>query len=229
MRRLANLPATVALLALLGIASVPAPSLGDPGESRLANPRSQVRGTSLEEWNALQTQRAIEAALGGGTDLSDTVQGVRLLPGSLPGSGPTATFDITLRPGTPFVAAPFFVFGEHYDDPTVPDDNPADPIIDLIFGGVEVTIVLDGRALLEGSGADLNAFRWGPVQLDEPIVYAQPQPRGPGLNALSALFVMGIGAMYRPLPVGQHTLVYTVHSDFFGDFEVTYNITVSPK
>jgi hypothetical protein len=40
---------------------------------------------------------------------------------------------------------------------------------------------------------------------------------------------MGFGAVYRPLPVGQHTLVYTVQSTLFGNFEFTYNIRVSPR
>jgi hypothetical protein len=43
------------------------------------------------------------------------------------------------------------------------------------------------------------------------------------------LWVAGIGAVYHPLPVGEHTLVYTVQSAFFGDFQFTYRITVAPK
>jgi hypothetical protein len=89
--------------------------------------------------------------------------------------------------------------------------------------------VLDGRVLLDGSGTELERFRFGPTYFDEPIVYAEPQPRGPDVNATAALFVRGIGAVYHPLPVGQHTLVNVVHSQFFGDFQVTYHITVSPR
>ncbi len=39
---------------------------------------------------------------------------------------------------------------------------------------------------------------------------------------------MGIGSVYRPLPVGQHTLVSTVDSAFFGFMQFTYHITVTP-
>jgi hypothetical protein len=191
-------------------------------------PQSNAFGKSLAEWNVLWTERALEEGLGGGTDIPSTVGRVRLLPGDV--GNPTPVFDVTLRPGTPFVATPFFVYGERYDDPSVPDDDPITlaPVLQEIFADVQVQIVLDGRVLVEGTGADLQRFQFGPVYFDEPIVYAEPQPRGPGLNSIAALWVMGIGAVYHPLPVGQHTVVYTVHSSFFGDFLYTYNITVSP-
>ena len=64
---------------------------------------------------------------------------------------------------------------------------------------------------------------------DRKIFYEDPQPRGPDLNAVAALFVQGIGALFHPLPVGQHTLVYTVHTADFGDYQFTYHITVSPQ
>jgi hypothetical protein len=137
-------------------------------------------------------------------------------------------FDIKLRPGTAFVTPPFFVFGERYDDPSVPDDDPlalAD-VLDAIFADLQVVTTLDGSTLLEGTGTELAEFRYGPVFLDKPIVYTVPQPRGGGLNSVAALWVMGIGSVYRPLAIGEHTLVYNVHSSFFGDFLYTYNITV---
>ena len=56
-----------------------------------------------------------------------------------------------------------------------------------------------------------------------------PSPRGPGLNAIAATFVFGTGAVFRPLPVGEHTLVIDVQNPFLGDYHTTYHITVSPK
>jgi hypothetical protein len=189
-------------------------------------PESHAFGKSFEQWNVLWSRRVIESGLGGGTDLSDTVGRVRLLPGDT--LSRLVEFHVTLPPGTPFVAAPFFVFGETYDDPDVPDDNPQDPILAFIFETTEIQTMLDGRVLLDGSGTELERFMFGPVYFDEPIIYAEPQPRGPDLNSTAALFILGIGSVYRPLPVGQHTLVYTVHSLFLGDFQFTYHITVSP-
>lgn len=191
-------------------------------------PQSGAFGMSFEDWNVAQTSYAIEAGLGTDPDPDDTVGRVRLLPGSF--FDPTPEFDITMPPGTPFVAAPFFVFGESYDDPNVPDDDPlalAD-LLALIFATTDIETVIDGEVLLDGTGAELSDFLFGPVYFDEPIVYAEPQARGPDLNATAALWVMGIGSVYRPLPVGEHTLVSTVDSAFFGFMQFTYHITVTP-
>jgi hypothetical protein len=131
------------------------------------------------------------------------------------------------------VDAPFFVYGERYDDPAVHDDTPQ-LVTDLgVFEDVKIRVVLDGRTLLDGTGTELDDFKFGPVYFDEPIVYAGPQFRfldenGKAVNAVAALFVEGIGTVFHPLPVGEHTLVNIVHSSFFGDFEFTYHITVSP-
>jgi hypothetical protein len=217
------------MIMLMGVSFASVPSLGDGDQSPLMPPQSQAFGKSLEEWNVLWTQRSLEENLGGGTDIPNTVGRVRLLPGDV--GNPSPVFDVTLPPGTPFVATPFFVYGERYDDPNVPDDDPIAlaSVLQQIFADIQVQIVLDGRVLLEGTGAALQGFQFGPVYFDQPIIYAEPQPRGGGLNSIAALWVMGIGAVYHPLPVGQHTLVYTVHSSFFGDFLYTYNITVSPR
>ena len=164
---------------------------------------------------------------GGGTDLSDTVGHVRFLPAAC--GSESCEFDVPLCPDTPFVASPFFVWGGTYDDPSMPDDDPEAPCLEEIFKTTEIKVVLDGRVLMGGTGTELERFRYGPVYFDEPIVFAGPYPVSPVLNATSALFVRGIGAVYRPLPVGQHTLVYTVHSEVFGDYVFTYHITVSPQ
>jgi hypothetical protein len=229
MSRIAKRSPVTLLVALLGVVLVPAVSLGQGGESPLVPPQSNAFGKSFEEWNVLQTQRALEVGLGGGTTRSDTVGRVRLLPGEFVNQFPV--FHITLPPGTPFVAAPFFVFGERYDDPTVPDDDPIAlaPLLKEIFATLQIRTVLDGRVLLDGTGTELERFQFGPVFFDEPIVYADPQPRD-GANAVAALWVTGIGSVYRPLPVGEHTLVYTVSSGFFGTTsQFTYHITVSPN
>jgi hypothetical protein len=206
---------------------------GQGGTSPLMPPQSHAFGMSFEDWNVLWARRAIEVGLGGGTELPNTVGKVRLLP-TVIGKG-THEFQVTVRPGTAFVIAPFFVFGETYNDPAIPDDNPADPFIDEILETTDIQTVLDGRILLDGTGAELARFRFGPVAFDDAIVYVEPQFRfldpvtGDPISSTAALFVVGIGTVYHPLPVGKHTLVNVVHSAVFGDFHFTYHITVSPK
>lgn len=126
----------------------------------------------------------------------------------------------------PSRSPPLFIFGELYDDGT--EDDPNDPIIDFFFETTSVEARLDGKVLLEGVASELGEYRFGPLPFDEPIFYAEPQPRGPDLHAVAALFVLGVGSVYRPLPVGEHTLVITVDSLFFGTRQTTYHITVTP-
>ena len=76
--------------------------------------------------NVLWSEWAIESGLGGGTDLSDTRGQVRLPPASQYADA-SPEFHVTLHPGTRLRGPPFFVYGERYDDPDVPDDNPARP------------------------------------------------------------------------------------------------------
>ena len=230
MRHVAKRFAVVLQLSLVGVALFAAHASGWGGQSPLMPPQSHAFGKSFEEWNVLYSQWVIEELLGGGTDLSDTVGHVRFLPVPVETGCESCEFDVTLRPGTPFVASPFSVWGETYDNPSVPDDNPADPVLDTIFKTTEIRVELDGRVLMEGTDTELERFRYGPVYFEEPIVYAKPVPHGEGLNATSALFVAGIGAVYRPLPAGQHTLVYTVDNPLFDHHRVfTYHITVSPR
>ncbi|MBA4065925.1 MAG: hypothetical protein C0501_19845 [Isosphaera sp.] len=190
--------------------------------SAVLPPQSSAFGTTIQELGPVYTQRAIEDELGGGTDLPDKLRRVQFLPANF---GTTVEFDITLRPGTPFFFTPFFVFGERYD--SGPDDRVQDIVDFGLFETAQIRTVLDGRVVLEGSGTDLAAFGFGPTFFSEPIVYTDPQPRG-DRNAVAALFVQGIGAVFHPLSVGQHTLVNTVQSEFFGDFTTTYHITVTP-
>jgi hypothetical protein len=226
MSRIVKKSAVVLLVALLGVALAPALSLGQGGQPPLVPPQSHAFGKSFEQWNVLYSEWAIASVVGGATDLSDTLGRVRFLPAD--SFDQSLEFHVTLSPGTPFVTPPFIIWGGRYDDPDVPDDNPADPILDDIFETADIQTVLDGHVLLDGTGTELERFRFGPVYFDEPIVFAEPVPCGPA-NCTAALFVMGIGSVYHPLPVGQHTLVYTVHSNFFGDKQSTYHITVSPR
>lgn len=156
--------------------------------------------------------------------MSDTVGGVRFLPGAFDGGD--AEFDIVLESGTPFVSSSWFVFGELYDDLSM--DNPEDPIIEVILETSYIKTELDGQVVVEGVAAELTSRSFGPTYFDEAILYADPLPRGPGLNAIAALFVFGVGAVYHPLPVGEHVLTTRIESDFFGDFSITYNILVVP-
>jgi hypothetical protein len=231
MHHMAKRSAVTLLVALLGVVLAPAVSHGQGGTSPLVPPQSNAFGKSFEEWNVLQTQWATEAGLGADPAPSDTVGRVRLFPAEF--FVTPREFHITLPPGTPFVASPVFVIGERYDDPTVPDDDPimlAD-FLEVVFATVKILTVLDGQVLLDGTGTELAQFGFGPVFFDEPVVYAPPLPRGPGLNATAALWVMGIGSVYYPLPVGEHTLVYDVKRFIVAvnpDFTITYHITVSP-
>jgi hypothetical protein len=207
---------------------LPSVSVAKGGNAALMPPNSHAFGKSFEEWNVLQTQWVTASSLGG-TQLTNPVKRVFLLPGDFVDKTPV--FNVKLPPGTPFVAAPFFIIGERYDDPAVPDDDPdalAD-VLDLILEDAHIHIELDGAVVLDGFAADLEQYLFGPTYFDNPIPYNPPQNRGPGLNAVAALWVTGVGATYHPLSVGKHTLVYTVTSAFFGDSVFTYNITVSPK
>jgi hypothetical protein len=215
----------VVLVVVVGILLVRLPASSQSKTSPLVPPQSNAFGLPFDEWNVLQVQWTIETQLGG-QNVSPTVRNVQFLPGAIFGTGPA--FNVILRPGTPFVSAPLFLFGERYDDPNVPDDDPvalAD-LIDAFVQTAEIETVLDGRVLLNGAGSQFERYMFGPTFFDAPIAYAQPQDRG-GVNAVAALWVVGIGSVYRPLPVGQHTLVYTLNT-ILGDSQFTYNITVVP-
>jgi hypothetical protein len=181
---------------------------------------ASFRGKSFEEWNVDALEWELATGLGG-QDLPDTVKGVRFFPGNFVGD----EFDIHLEPGTAFAFPVWPVFGELYDNGS--QDNPDDPIIETLYNTTTIECRLDGEVLLEGIAADLAAYSFGPFVLDEPIFYAQPQPRGGSVNAIAATFVFGIGAVYHPLPPGEHTLVIDVKSPLLGDYHTTYHITVS--
>jgi hypothetical protein len=196
----------------------------------LVPPRDTFRGLSFEEWNFLWSQRVIEVNLAGSTKIPETPRNVRLLPSVV--SPGVYEFDVVVNRGTGLVAAPFFVYGEHYDNPEAPDDTPQ-LIEDLqLFDTVDIQVILDGRVLLDGTGTELHRWRFDPTYFHPPITYAQPQYRfddenGQPVNAVQALFVEGIGTVYNPLPPGSHTLIQHVSSPFFGEFHYVYRIKVS--
>jgi hypothetical protein len=205
------------VVAALAAVSFDAHAGGDP--SPLVPPNSHAYGKSFEEWNVLYARWFVETNLGGQMP-SDTVGHVRLLPArSTPG---TYEFNVTLKPGTPFVAPPFPTFGEAYNNGT-PDDDPDDPFIVMVEALTHVRVVLDGRTLMDDTAADLAKYHYGPVYFDPPIPYAEPTD----YDSTSAIWTEGIGAVYQPLPVGRHTLVNTAEG-FLGKYQHTYHITVSP-
>ena len=208
-----------ALLLVAVPGSSPRAGQGDPP---LLPPSANFRGTSFEEWNVLALEWEIATGLGG-QDLPDTVKSVQFLPGNFAGD----EFDIHLKPGTAIAFPAWPVFGELYDNGT--QDDPSDPIIPFLYEVTTIDARLDGKVLLQGLARELDAYSFGPVVLDEPIFYAEPQPRGPGLNAIAATFVFGIGSVYSPLPAGEHTLVIDVQNPLLGNYHTTYHITVSPK
>lgn len=210
----------VAAVALLGIALAPLPATGHGRHSPLVPPHANFRGRSFEEWNVLYVERYMETYYAGQTPC-DMVGRVRLLMAA-PGE---TEVDVRLRPGTPFVLPAFWVAGERYDDPNVPDDNPDDPFVDFIFEMTDVLFELDGRVIMDGAASEFCRYEFGPVYFDEPIVYSEPQPRGPNLNAVSALWTQGIGAIFHPLPAGRHTLFLAVDGPL-GAGQTTWHITV---
>jgi hypothetical protein len=220
MSRVTRQSVLVVLVTFVAVSMAPARSSGQAGQSPLLPPDAHFQGRSMPEWNILASEFAIATGLTG-QERPDTIGRVRFLPYY----GATE-FSIELDPGTAIAFPPFFVFGELYDDGT--QDDPNDPFIDVLLETATVETRLNGRVLLQGVASELEAYAFGPVNFDQPIWYAEPQPRGPGLNAVAAMIVFGVGSVYRPLPVGEHTLEITVDSEFFGLIERTYHISVTP-
>jgi hypothetical protein len=220
MHRVAKKSALVVLVAFVTVAISPALSSGQGGQSALLPPNANFHGRSMAEWNVLASEFAITTGLTGG-EFPDTVGRVRFLPYY----GATE-FSIELDPGTAIAFPAFFIFGELYDDGT--QDIATDEIVEFFFGTASIETRLNGRVMLQGLGSELREYQFGPVNFDQPIWYAEPRPVDTDLNAVAAMVVFGIGSVYRPLPVGEHTLEITVDSEVFGLIERTYHITVTP-
>lgn len=200
-------------------------------------PNEKFRGKSFDEWNVLAAENAISDFLGTGGLDDPTIKKVRLLP-SVQTPDPDTNifeFDIVARPGTAFCIGPWFTFGELYDNGGA--DDPTNAIEELVLPTTEIATMLDGEVLLEGAATELADYSFGPTFFGEPVFYDEPQFRfnddsGNPVNAIAALWVVGIGSVYGPLPPGEHTLVHIHSSPGFGQVEdqiFIYNITVSNK
>jgi hypothetical protein len=191
-------------------------------QSGLLPPDAVYQGRTLDEWFVLHQQWNIATDSGDASGLSDTVDGVRFL--FHPYVEAVLEDDVTLPAGTALSMSSWGVVGERYSDGS--QDNPSDPIIAEINEATFETI-LNGNVVLQGKVADhLNRYT-EPTFFDQPVVYNEPQPRGP-VDALAAIFTFGVGGLYL-LPVGDHTLENTVQSSFFGNVHVTYHISVVPE
>ncbi|HEX2474172.1 MAG TPA: hypothetical protein VHK01_05475 [Lacipirellulaceae bacterium] len=187
-------------------------------------PAGDFRGKTLDEWGLGYQQWGIATGLGGQA-LPDTVDGVRYLP---PNLGSNFVADLTIQQGTPLVFTPFNVFGERYDNGT--EDNPADPVIDQIFQTTTIRTTFNGTVVLDGLASEFPDRKFDVTVFSAPIPYTAPQPRGPGLNSVMAIFGTGVTAIFDMLPLGQHTIMNVYNSPFFGGtFSATYNITVVPE
>lgn len=215
-------------LAVAGALAMAAPLPTAPGQdggrrTPLQPPGASFLGRSADDWNVLASQTSIETHLGG-QDRSDSIDGMRLLLESFdPGR---FEFDVHLDVPIGVVSPPFFLYGERYDDGTHDDPVELADLLQFIFETTYIETRFDGKLMLQGFASELTAYQFGPTYFDQPIEYEHPIPRGENLNAVAALWTMGIGSVYFPLSPGRHTLSYVMRSDFFGGFEYTYNITV---
>lgn len=211
-----NLSLLVVIASLLLLPAICSAQLVPPGD---------FQGKSLDDWGFDYIQWAIKNGLGGQM-LPDTVDGVRYLPTDF-GVGDFVA-DLAIQHGTPLARAPFFVFGERYDNGT--EDNPNDPILDAIFQDTTVKVSVDGTIVLEGLASAFPDRKFGVTAFPAPISFTEPQPRGPGLNSIAALFGVGITTIYDNLPLGMHTIRDEFNSpNFFGARAFTYNVNVVPE
>lgn len=196
-----------------------------------AQPQTDAYGKSLTAWQLLYLTWLL------GADPVDHVGQVRFLPlpqGTPQGENPViyvGELAATLDPGAPFVLPIFVWIGESYDNGSADAPLPSD-----LFTAMTVTVTLDGQPLLDSSSAPLTPYYFGPQAFQSPIPYAEPQPRGdsdgdgePDLFALAMIWAQGIGFVYPPLSIGQHTLTLYAENAAFGfGYDNTWQITVAP-
>lgn len=187
-------------------------------------PPGDFRGKSLNHWGYDFSVWAVATGLGG-QPLPDTVDGVRYLPANYGGGDFVA--DVSVPQGTPLVVAPFFVFGERYQDGS--QDNPNDPIIDQVFAEAQIRTILNGNVLLDGSPNDYLDRKFGVTVLPSAIPYTAPRPN----NGVAATFIAGgVTTIYDGLSVGRHTIRNEFKSPLLGQntfATFTYNVTVVPE
>lgn len=216
-------------LVLILVVSLVLPVTADALQA--ARPLTDAYGKSLTEWQLLH----LSWLLGG--DPVDHVGHVRFLPlpqGTPQGENPVifvGELATTLDPGAPFVLPIFVWIGESYDNGSADEPLPSD-----LFTAMTVTMTLDGQPLLDSNTEPLTPYYFGPQPFQSPIPYAEPQPRGdtngdgePDLFALAMVWAQGIGFVYPPLSIGQHTLTLYAENAAFGfGYDNTWQITVTP-
>jgi hypothetical protein len=202
-------------------------------------PPGDFNGTSFEQWGLDYALWALPLTHSAGVipfdpSRPDTFNGVRFLPVGEFGIR-DFTANLTIQPGTAIFTAPFFIYGERYDDGH--EDDPADPIVQMILDDTTLRTTLDGTVVLEGTPSSLSDRVFGIYHFPEPIPYTEPQQRGPdgspigeGLFAVASAWTTGTGTMFANLSPGEHTLRNEYNSEFFGGaYSSTYNITVLPE
>jgi hypothetical protein len=205
------------------------------GKSPLMPANANFRGLSFDEWNVLAVEIDVATAWGG-QERPDTIRRTRLLRTEI--LRDYAEFDVQIRPGTAVVLPAWAVWGELYEDGYVDDADalhPFDPdktLLDFFYETAFVEVKLDGEVVLSGSGDELVEYQFGLTDFKDIVFYDDdvlPQPRdtpeGPK-NAIAGLFTFGIGAVFHPLPPGQHTIETSVDSLVFGSYVFVYNVAV---
>jgi hypothetical protein len=201
-----------------------------------APPPVDTFGKTLSEWQRLYWTWALGGSLEGQVD--DVL--FMPIPQGVPDDGegtpkdPTifvGELDVMLTPDTAFVMPVFVFIGESYAEKDEPDDPSQFPA--KIFTNAKVLVKLDNHPLINSRLEALSKYFFptadpdGAVSFDPLIPYYPPQPRG-SLNADAALWVKGLGFVYPPLSVGEHTLTLFVDSRLGFGFCNTWHITVQP-
>ena len=202
-------------------------------------PPGDFNGQSLAQWGVDYARWALPLTLHAGVIPFDPSRpnifnGVRFLPVGEFGIR-NFTADLTIQPGTAVFTSPFFIYGERYDDGH--EDNPDDPVLQTIFEETTIRTTLDGAVVLEGTPNSLADRKFGITNHPSPVVYSEPQPRGPdgsplgeGFFAVASAWTTGTGTMFANLTPGVHTIRNEFNSEFFGGaYSNTYTITVVPE
>ncbi len=162
-------------------------------------PPGDFRGKSLAEWGLEYFEW--DSATYGGQTRPDTVDGVRFLP--------IGGADVTVPPGTPLAWSPYFVTGEQYDDGSEDDLVDLGPFLDTMFAETTIRTTLNGSVIFDGSAGDFPE-RMVVTEFAESFPYVAPEPREPGLNAIGAIWAMGLMAIIDDLPPGEHTIAHNL-------------------
>lgn len=220
-RSLAVLVSLLSVVVLLAALVTPV----EAGGKKPAPPQSHAFGKTLAEWNTAYWTWFLQ----GGSPETGQVGHVLFLPipqdGVPSGENPVVyvgELDVTMRRGTAFVLPVLAYLGERYGESGVPDDAflPRE-----IFTEGVIKVELDGATLIDGAVDDLDAYYYE-ASFAQPIPYGVPQPRGE-FTAVAGIWTQGIGFVYPPMSVGQHTLtLYSEYKGFGVAYSNTWHITV---